>query len=702
MKYIFLTFLLLGFFQATFAQTDSLKTNINDEGFEIIENYIQNNDIEGNFENNDIFEALEIFQRNPINLNKASYDQLEELQLLDASQISALIDYRIRQGKLISLYELQVIPGFDLTTIKEILPFVKVIGGLDDTQVPIGRMLSKGKNEIMARWVRVLEERKGFSPLTEGEEGSRYLGDPNKLFFRYKHFYENRMTYGFTAEKDAGEEFFKGSNKQGFDFYSAHFFLKDYSKRIKSLALGDYAVSFGQGLILFNGFARGKGAEVMSIRRSARPLRAYSSVGEALFMRGAGVTLGLNDNLDLTLFGSYRNRDANLLETVDVGGDVIIDEDIAIQFSSIQESGLHRTVNEIADENALRQTSLGGSLRYKKDNFHIAVNALYNRFDKELLRAPQPYNRFFFNGDRLLNLSADYSYIYRNFNFFGETAISDNGGLATLNGLLIGLDRKVNFSILQRHFEPQYQNLDARAFGETSSTNNETGVYLGFQINPNRNWVFQAYYDMWKHPYLRFRVDAPSVGHEYLLKITYKQKRKMETYAQFRFERKQQNAPDPEAPIDYLIERDLIRLRLHLTYHVNKVITLKSRAEFSYLNDNFNPNSRGYLVYQDLIYKPKGIPFSLNTRYALYDTDNFDTRIFAYENSLLNEFINPSYYNQGSRFYLNFRYTGVRNLSLELRYARTFWERPETIGTGLEEINGDVRSEIKAQVKYKF
>lgn len=95
MKRIALLFLMICYTLFLFAQRDTTYNNY-DEGFQIIENYIQNNDIEGEFEDQDIFEKLEIYARNPVNLNKSSFDELEELQLLSPTQISALIDYRAK------------------------------------------------------------------------------------------------------------------------------------------------------------------------------------------------------------------------------------------------------------------------------------------------------------------------------------------------------------------------------------------------------------------------------------------------------------------------------------------------------------------------------------------------------------------------------------------------------------------------------
>jgi hypothetical protein len=57
------------------------------------------------------------------------------------------------------------------------------------------------------------------------------------------------------------------------------------------LALGDYTVNLGQGLIQWQGLAFGKSAEVTSIKRQSAVLQPYRSAGEFYFYRGAGITL---------------------------------------------------------------------------------------------------------------------------------------------------------------------------------------------------------------------------------------------------------------------------------------------------------------------------------------------------------------------------------------------------------------------------
>ena len=109
------------------------------------------------------------------------------------------------------------------------------------------------------------------------------------------------------------------------------------------------------------------------------------------------------------------------------------------------------------------------------------------------------------------------------------------------------------------------------------------------------------------------------------------------------------------------------------------------------------------MLFQDLIYKPKSLPFSFTTRFAYFDTPGFDVRFYAYENDILNSFSVPPYYNRGTRFYFNLRFKGIRNLTLEARYAQTFWRGEEGFSVGTtDEILGPTRSEVKAQVKYIF
>jgi hypothetical protein len=374
---------------------------------------------DGFFDFNTLGEGSGRSRRKPLDLNKADETDLRESGLFSEAQLLRLLAYRDQTGPLLALYELQAVPGFDLAFIRQILPFVTVHSELDDLHLSAGRLFTQGRRALYLRWRRQLESDQGF----RGEEGAgpAFEGDPNQLYLRFRHSYENRFSIGFTAEKDPGEALFSGSNPRGFDFLSAHAFLRNYNRWLKALALGDFSVRFGEGLILNNGFAYGKSPASMDIRRGGRSLSPFTSINEALFFRGAAVALAPGRNWEITCFGSSRRRDANRTDNSSI--------------SAFQLSGLHRTASEIEDKKAVRQTTLGFRLRRSLPRGHFALNLLHDRLDKALQLNPQLYNRFYFQGDRLSNASADYAWRLHSLHFFGETAWSGNGALATVNGL---------------------------------------------------------------------------------------------------------------------------------------------------------------------------------------------------------------------------------------------------------------------------
>ncbi len=663
---------------------------------EYIENIVSDSDSDFDFDG--IFDVLRGYRRKPLNLNQATEEDLSDLRLLNGGQINALVDYRNQFGQLIDIHELQAIPQFDLETINRILPYVAVKKGVETFNVPVGKMLYTGRNDLTLRYTRNLELARGLKPIAEGDS-SRYVGTPGRIYARFRHSYENRHSWGVTMEKDPGEEFFTGSNKAGFDFYSAHLYYRNISRTVKAIALGDYQVILGQGLVVARGYARRKTSDVTDIYNGGRAISAYTSINESLFFRGLGGTLALSDNITFTAFGSYKNRDA---VAIDVGAsDIDID---GANFSSLQTTGLHRTENELANKGGVREANVGGSLKYKTRRFHLAANGLYTKFDDEWQRRPDVYSQFRFTGDRIAQASLDYGIIFRNFNFFGETAYSDANvnGLATLNGLLIGLDRTVKLAVLHRYFQKEHNTIYGNPLAETTGGSNENGLYLGLDIKPNYSWQFSAYFDTWKHPWLRSSIDAPSTGYEYLIQATYRVKRKMNAYVRFRDEVKFVNAPDNETVFNYIIPRRRVNIRLHVDNKVSKVLELRNRMELVYFDNEVEPLSRGFMLYQDIVYKSIDIPFSFTARYAIFNSDTYDSSVYAYENDLIGFFSIPAYAYKGTRFYFNLRYKGIHNMTLEARFSQTYLHDRDFFSSGLQRIEGHTRSEVKVQMLYKF
>jgi hypothetical protein len=129
---------------------------------------------------------------------------------------------------------------------------------------------------------------------------------------------------------------------------------------------------------------------------------------------------------------------------------------------------------------------------------------------------------------------------------------------------------------------------------------------------------------------------------------------------------------------------------------------VSTRAEFSFYKQGNATIEKGFLVYQDVSYKALSFPVTFSVRFALFQTQSFNTRIYAYEDDVLYSFSIPAYQGRGMRYYLNARWTIYKGIDLWVRFAQTYQNDRKTVGSGLEEIKGGTRSEVKAQIRFKF
>ncbi|MFT4545004.1 MAG: hypothetical protein ACI9EQ_001470 [Bacteroidia bacterium] len=649
---------------------------------------------------NTLLDELLYFSEHPININNTTPNELAQLPMLDDIAIANLWNHIETNGKLLNVYELQGIDGFDLNTIRQIQPFIKVSDNPDASNFSFKEMIKEGTHEIILRYQQVLNQQEGYTAVDDSvlreSPNKRYLGSPQKFYARYRFKYSNKVSWGLTMEKDAGEEFFKGTMKQGFDFYSGHIFVKNIGK-LKAAAVGDFQAQFGQGLVFWSGLAFGKSSDGVSVKRNARGISPYTSVDENRFLRGGGATFKFG-KIEVTALGSYKVMDANVASQQDT----LLEEEQAV--SSIFSSGFHRTPGELEDRQSLTEAVYGGNISYKARRLSIGITAIGYNYSKPIQRSDQLYNLYEFSGKQNSNYGLDYSYVWKNFHFFGEFALSQNLGFATTNGLFMTIDPKVTLTAMVRHFQPQYQALYANGVSESSRMNNETGYYLGFNIQPFKGWFLNGFFDVFRFPWLRYQVNGTSIGYETVGQLIYRPSRQFEVYFRFRQKNKQltESASFSDEPIRGVEDELRSYYRLNLSYSLSKSVKLRSRVEYSRYKRGDSEVEEGFMVYQDLIYKPLSFPLSFNVRLAYFDTESYNARIYAYESDVLYGYSFPAYYYRGMKAYLNIRYNISRNVSAWFRVANLFYSNRDNIGSGLEQTPGNHRTDIKVQLRLKF
>lgn len=644
----------------------------------------------------DVVDQLNYYLDKPLNLNSATVQQMQSLQLLTDIQINDLLLHIRRFGKLISIYELQSLKYWDLSTIQLILPFIRVDDKLDQLHVSLKEAFKYGKFEAYLRYQTVPEPKAGYAKVSDSIKklsNKYYYGNPDRYYTRLRYSYRTNLSVGVTAEKDPGEQFFKGAQKNGFDFYSAHAFYKG-GKYLRTVALGDYQIQIGQGLNLWSGYAFGKTADVTNIKKNAQALKPYTSVDENRFLRGAAVDLGYK-SWAVTVFGSHKWVDGNVI------ADSLYDD---LEFvSTINITGFHRTNSEIAKKNSLRETMAGANLRFEKRNFTIGGAIVHQAYNKVFNKIILPYNQFDFRGKSATAISGDYNYVWRNVNLFGEVSSAGyNHEMAYLQGLIVALDSRASLSILYRNYSRGYQTFYNNGLSEGSKTQNESGLYMGLKVRLNGSWSVNAYLDMFQQPWMKYQVDAPSKGHEFLLQPSFKPNRQMEVYGRFRLQMRQKNSRNSDGTVTELEDIIQKNYRINFTYQVTEGVQLKSRIEYVTIDRPSRVSEQGMLFTQDILIKPRSMAFDIALRYALFDTDSYDSRLYTFETNALYVYSIPAYYYQGSRAYAMVRYTFFRKFDLWLRYGGFFYSNRSSISTGSELIKGNRKTDLTVQLRVKL
>lgn len=660
---------------------------------DVIEEIAANSDNQPDYSS--LLEDLWYYHENPVNLNSCSYEDLAKLHFLTGYQIRSLLEYVSTKGPLTSVYEVQFIYGFNQKLARYLEHFTTIGPSTVRQAIRPGELLRYGRHDLQVTGSKCLQEKAGYTPVPDSvllldPDKSRYLGDPCKLRIRYGYQCTDRIKLGIQAEKDPGEEFFRGSNAGGFDFYSGYLQVNNVGV-LRNLTLGDYYLQFGQGLTLFSGLAFGKSAFSTDVIKRTSGIRKYSSADENAFFRGLAATLNWK-KFDVSLFFSKKKVDANLTGTSDNEED---------EFSSFQASGYHRTPLEIEDEKSICEMAAGTSVLYKSENLRLGGTLIHYAFGGEFNPSDRTYNIYNFRGSSLLNGGVDYRYRLKNMELFGEISYG-NGNWAMLDGILVQAGELTSFTLLYRNYSKGFFAYRNNPFSEYASKNNEQGLYLGTTIYPVKYFKITAYYDAFKSPWLRYNISAPSAGRDYLIQIDFTPGKHTEFYVRHKSETKSEDNHEDSAPIPVVEDYTISKTRLHASYCPVRKVIFTERLEINTLKREEESKAYGWYLSHDMVYTSARPAVTFWLRAAVFNCDSYDTRVYAYENTVPYSFSVPFFYSKGMRLYFMTKCAVRKHLTLWLKYGITQYRDKNTVGSGLELIQGNTESDIDVMLRLKF
>ena len=649
---------------------------------DILEDLSVNNDIDNsvntlNWENE--LEELSNRLQEPVNLNSATREQLEQFPFLSDIQIEHLLAYIYIHGQMETIYELQLVEELDRQTIQYLLPFVCIKAINNEPAFRWKTMLKDagryGKNEVLTRLDIPFYKRKGYE--------HTYLGPSVYNSVKYTFRYRDQLYAGGVAEKDAGEPFAALHNRYGYDYYSFYLLLQNCG-RLKSLAVGNYRLSFGQGLVMSTDYLMGKTIYASSFNNRSTGIKKHSSTDEYNYFRGVATTVALTKRLSVSAFYSHRNMDG-----------VVTDGEI----TSVYKTGLHRSRKEADKKNLLTSQLTGGNVSYQQNHIRLGITGVYYVFNRPYEPELTGYSKYNIHGNHFYNLGIDYAYRWRRFSFQGETAIGKQGW-ASLNRLQYSPVQDIQFMLIHRFYSYDYWAMYAHSFGEGSTVQNEQGYYVGLETTPFSHWRFFVSFDLFSFPWKKYRINKPSRGTDGLIQATFTPRTNLSMYLKYRYKQKERDLTGSKGTLTLPIFHHQLRYRLN--YSLNDVFSSRTTLDYNHFHSQDRAATKGYQVTQMISSQLPWTRLFADVQGSYFCTDDYDSRVYVSEKGLLYTFYTPSFQGRGFRCAVRLRYELNKHWLFITKFGETIYLNRNEIGSGNDLIYGNKKADIQMQLRIKF
>jgi hypothetical protein len=640
-------------------------------------------------EDSKLLDDLDNLKRNPLDLNTASQEELETIPFINSFISKKIIEYRKLKIQFKTKRELLLVEGIT----DEIYELIKIYVIVKQSAYEVVREIDKEmyselnnnygiiKNtniRYRTRFQQDLQTKSGFL------DGS-YPGTKAKIFNQLS-FVNSKFNIdgNVTLEKDAGETSLT-------DFYSAFLELKN-TGIVKEIVVGDYSLTFGQGLGMWGSTGYSKGSlAVDAVKKRNIGIKGYSSVNESQFFRGAASTFNIK-KFDFTFFYSNNYFDASIDTTLD-------------EVSSFYFDGYHRTISEQNRKNSGRERLFGGRIYFNNNILRLGATYWNSKFSKPV-EADSTKNLYSFAGDKADMISFDYDVNVKNLNLYGELARSQSGSIAGLSALQLNFSKTAELIFLYRYYPEQFSPVHSFGFGENNgNTQNEQGFYTGLTLYPYKFLIINTYFDQFKFHYRTYFNPIATQVNDFLFNADWKFDRNI--LINFRY--KNENKEETQTVTDEfgrdtkkIVNRNQMNFRIGFDYKLSDKINIRSRYDYVFVGyDLYGGNNKGSMFYTDFKFAPSHV-FTVATRFIFFQTDDYDSRIYEYEDDIRGVMSNTSIYGKGSRWYIMFNYKPFRSLEFYGKYAETYLDGVKSIGTGNDLIQGDINNRLNLGMEIFF
>lgn len=571
------------------------------------------------------------------NLNTVTPEELSSLLLLTPQQIQDVVNHRNTYGNFLSLLELQVVSSWDLKTIKQTLPFFYINNSND--KINVKHSITEGKHTLLYRT--------GGNP--NGYNNKEPWLTKNKQYLNYKFKFKDLFQAGCLIEKDAGE-------RKITDHIGMFFSLKNKGI-IKQFLIGDFNVNMAQGLVHWQGYAFGRSSNLLSGYRQGNFIQPHTGTDENRFHRGVGLQLKKGK----VEFGAF-------FSTLKIDANVISDSINNINWvSSFLLSGLHRNEAELKDKNAITKLTWGGKVKIYLPKGFINLNMIQTNFSIPVQKRAQPYNQFAISGSHWKNISLDIALSTKIGFIFSEFAVDEQMDPAFNIGWLKSLDPKFDLAVIYRNMSAKYRAFESNCISANSEAGNETGILFSFNFQPHAKHFLEGFADISKQHWPTFTVDRPGIATLYSIQYNWRPNKKTEISTRYQIDTRTNNQGYDNNHTSLVGQKLTHRWRTHIAFSPLESLTIRCRNELVKVQEEFKSTSFGQLSYVEFIFKPLAEPLSLSFRYTFFSTDDYASRVYAYERDLLSFYAIPAHFDQGQRNYLLVQYNYKKAVKIQFK-----------------------------------
>ncbi len=582
-----------------------------------------------------IFENLAELRERPVLINSGDEEEIARLFFLTDFQVKVLAEYVTRNGPAVSVYEIALLPGFDRNTAMLAAPYLSL------DVFPEGRAGRGGTTTVIAT---------SSARLPSGDSDETAVRASLRL--RHK---GTALSYGLTAENDPGEPFgFRDT--PGADFVSGHI-MYERNGTVSRIIAGDYSLRFGEGLVFSSSGWQGSRLVSPSFMTGRTVISPYVSTEENSFFRGAGCVLGTMTS-GLIVFISSNAIDARVV--ADPG-------DSSVYISNLVKGGLHDTESGKNAHNSLTESIAGFHISAGKDMIRGGITASFTHFSlpfsSGVTGAETVYD---FSGNKLFNLGFDLKAGTGKILLFSETAWSFPGSMAFTGGIRAAPTGRVTLNLTGRHYAPDYYTFHANSYRSGSSVANEYGIAGNVHLEAARHLFLSAGVDIYRIPWLRYRSSAPSTGSSVEVRGEYMPRDALNLRLVYLASDREYDMQGDNRGVAPSHRDKREQLTAMLVYSPSESVRSTTRAGYCSLNGG---EERGYMLCQDIALSLSHVPVRVWFRYALYSTDSYASRLYAWENDMLYGFSVPAMYGEGSRTALMVSWKPFSSLELRAKYS---------------------------------